>query len=34
MDEAILFLPELASVVVHCHRLSPQSATLDVAKLV
>ena len=34
MDETITFLPELASVIVQCHRLSPQTATLDVAKTV
>ena len=33
MEEALAFLPELASVILHCHRLSPQMATLDVAKL-
>lgn len=33
MDEAAAFLPDLASVIIHCHQLSPQTATLDVAKL-
>ena len=33
MDESLAFLPELAAVIVQCHRLSPQTATLDVAKL-
>lgn len=34
MEESLSFLPELAAVIVQCHRLSPQAATLDVAKLI
>lgn len=34
MEESLAFLPELAAVIVQCHRLSPQTATLDVAKLI
>lgn len=34
MEESLPFLPELAAVIVQCHRLSPQTATLDVAKMI
>jgi hypothetical protein len=34
MEESLSFLPELAAVIVQCHRLSPQAATLDVAKMI
>lgn len=34
MEESIIFLPDLAAVIVQCHRLSPQTATLDVAKMI
>lgn len=34
MEESLPFLPELAAVIVQCHRLSPQTATLDVAKII
>lgn len=34
MEESLSFLPELAAVIVQCHRLSPQTATLDVAKMI
>lgn len=34
MEESLAFLPELAAVIVQCHRASPQTATLDVAKLI
>lgn len=34
MEESISFLPELAAVIVQCHRLSPQTATIDVAKMI
>lgn len=34
MEESLPFLPDLAAVIVQCHRLSPQTATLDVAKMI
>lgn len=34
MEEAMTFLPDLAAVIVQSHRLSPQTATIDVAKMI